>query len=211
MSVIAAALKHMIAAGMPQEAILAAVAEMEAAIQPTRSKGAERQARYEERKRQKASEMTKSVRNDENDAAAPSPNEYISNPLPEPLDSSIELSPLSIFDRISIAERSIAILIALLDAELSALRPEHVVEAWNEMAGRKGLPKAKLTPERRRKLQSRIKQHSVEDFTEAIAAIERSQFLLGENERGWRADLDFLLQPKSFTRLIEGSYDGTAH
>ena len=55
MSVIATALKHMLAAGMDHDAVVAAVAEMEKA-QPQRSKGAERQARYEERKRQKASE-----------------------------------------------------------------------------------------------------------------------------------------------------------
>jgi hypothetical protein len=49
MAVIAAALKHMIAAGMDADAIVAAVAEMESAATPPRSKGAERQARYRER------------------------------------------------------------------------------------------------------------------------------------------------------------------
>ncbi len=97
----------------------------------------------------------------------------------------------------------------LSEAEASspALQPEHVVEAWNDMAGRCGLPKAKLTPPRRRALTSRIRQHTISDFTEAIGAVERSPFLLGENDRAWRADFDFLLQPKSFIRLIEGSYD----
>lgn len=92
------------------------------------------------------------------------------------------------------------------------LKPEHVVEAWNEMAGRTGLPKVKkLNPDRRKQILARIRQNTIEDFTEAISAIERSPFLRGENPRGWRADLDFLLQPKSFTRLIEGSYDGQSH
>lgn len=92
-----------------------------------------------------------------------------------------------------------------------ALLPEHVLEAWNDMAGRLGLSKAKLTPDRRRKLNARIRQHGVEDWTEAISAVERSSFLRGENDRGWRADFDFLLQPASFNKLIEGSYDRSTH
>lgn len=95
-----------------------------------------------------------------------------------------------------------------VDAPSPRLRPEHVVEAWNEMASRCGLPRiAKLTPQRRRQLLARLRQNTIEEFTEAILAIERSPFLRGENDRGWRADFDFLLQPKSFTKLIEGSYD----
>ena len=46
---ISVAVKHMLAAGMPADAIVAAVEEMEACIAPSRSKAAERQARYRER------------------------------------------------------------------------------------------------------------------------------------------------------------------
>ncbi|MBN8831219.1 MAG: hypothetical protein J0G94_11525, partial [Sphingomonadales bacterium] len=61
MTVIATALKHMLAAGMPHEAIIAAVEEMEVglvAAQPekVRSKGALRTERYRERMRHKASQ-----------------------------------------------------------------------------------------------------------------------------------------------------------
>lgn len=88
------------------------------------------------------------------------------------------------------------------------LRPEHVVEAWNALAERNGLARvAKLSPARRRALNCRIRQHTIQDFTEAIGAIERSPFLLGDNKRAWRADFDFFLQPSSFLKLIEGSYD----
>ncbi len=91
---------------------------------------------------------------------------------------------------------------------VNVLRPEHVVEAWNAMAERLGLATVrKLSTERRRKLQIRIREHTIEDFTEAISAIERSPFLRGDGKEGWRADFDFLLQPKSFLKLIEGSYD----
>ena len=88
-----------------------------------------------------------------------------------------------------------------------SLKPQHVVEAWNAMADRTGLPAVKtLTGARQRHLKSRIREYPVDDWTEAIGAIERSPFCRGENPRGWRADFDFLLQPKSFAKLIEGSY-----
>jgi hypothetical protein len=87
------------------------------------------------------------------------------------------------------------------------LRPEHVLEAWNAMADRAGVPKAKLTPERRKKLSTFIRRHPVDDITEAIGAIERSPFLRGENDRSWRADFNWMLEPRNFTKLTEGTYD----
>ena len=85
-----------------------------------------------------------------------------------------------------------------------------IVSEWNAMADRWKLPKiSKLTPERKSRLKARLAEHGVDQFTEAIAAVARSPFCRGENDKGWRADFDFLLQPKSFTKLIEGSYDGT--
>jgi hypothetical protein len=87
------------------------------------------------------------------------------------------------------------------------LCPEHVLEAWNAMADRTGVPKAKLTPERRKKLSTFIRRHPVDDITEAISAIERSAFLRGENDRSWRADFNWMLEPRNFTKLTEGTYD----
>jgi hypothetical protein len=86
--------------------------------------------------------------------------------------------------------------------------PTLVLEAYNLMAAEAGLPKARMTPERRKKLRTFTARHKVEDITEAIWAIPRTPFLCGENPRGWKADFDFLLQPKSFTRILEGSYGG---
>lgn len=86
--------------------------------------------------------------------------------------------------------------------------PTLVLEAFNLMAGEAGLPKARMTPERRKKLTTFTRRHRVEDITEAIWRIPQTPFLCGENDRGWKADFDFLLQPKSFNRILEGSYGG---
>lgn len=87
------------------------------------------------------------------------------------------------------------------------LRPDHVVEAWNETAAQLGLPKvARLTPQRRKRLRTMIAEHPPDDFQAALDAVASSPFCRGENDRGWKADFDFFIQPKSFTKLMEGAY-----
>lgn len=90
--------------------------------------------------------------------------------------------------------------------DVPEVKPEHVLEAYNVVAERVGLSKARMTPERRKRLAGFVKRHPADDITEAIHALETSPFLRGDNDRGWKADFDFLLQPKSFTKLIEGTY-----
>jgi hypothetical protein len=92
-------------------------------------------------------------------------------------------------------------------ADKIELKPEHVVEVWNDLATRHGLSAVKkITPERRKKLQTFIRRHTIDDITEAIAAIPRSPFLLGENQRGWQASFDWFLEPRNLTKLTEGTY-----
>jgi biotin operon repressor len=120
--------------------------------------------------------------------------------LPEP---SLNLPPI---DKANALSPPALKLVEAEEPEVS-LKPEHVVEAWNAMAGRTGLPKVrKLDADRTRKLNARIRQNSIDEFTEAIGAIERSPFLRGEKD--WRgAGFDFLLSPSKFNKLLEGQYD----
>ena len=91
------------------------------------------------------------------------------------------------------------------------LTPQEIVEDWNSLATSCGLPIVrKLTPARVKTVRQRLRQYpDVEDWRRAFAHIRGSPFLLGENKTGWRADFDFLLQAKSFTKLTEEAY-GTA-
>lgn len=85
---------------------------------------------------------------------------------------------------------------------------QSIVDEWNAMAKPLRLPLAsKLTAERRGRLQARIAEHGRDAFTEAIQRIADSPHCRGENDRGWRAGFDFLLQPSSFLKVIEGNYD----
>jgi hypothetical protein len=86
---------------------------------------------------------------------------------------------------------------------------QEVIDAWQERMVPLGFPAIrKVTGQRDRQLRARLREYPLlDDWQRAFSALERSAFLRGENDRGWRADFDFLLQPKSFTKLIEGSYD----
>lgn len=174
MSLNAAAIAVMVDRGLTAADILAVAEALE--IKKDRT-GAERQARYRERKATRNGITRDVTRN-----GVP-PNESILTPSPTPSVISNEITPPS-------------------DP------PTLVLEAFNLMAGEAGLPKARMTPERRKKLTSFTRRHKVEDITEAIWRIPQTPFLCGENDRGWKADFDFLLQPKSFNRILEGSYGG---
>lgn len=83
------------------------------------------------------------------------------------------------------------------------------VEAYNEVAARAGLPKAQvLNDKRRKRLRERLKEcGGLPVWRAALAKIPAIGGLCGENDRGWRADLDFLCQADSFAKLLEGGYD----
>lgn len=83
------------------------------------------------------------------------------------------------------------------------------VEIWNEIADRHKLAKVRiLNKQRETALFLRIKEaKSFQAFAEAMRKVESSPFLLGQNNTGWRASFDFVLQPSSFAKLLEGVYD----
>lgn len=88
------------------------------------------------------------------------------------------------------------------------LTVDDVVGAWNELAADRKLPLVKkVNATRRRQIQARIKEYDPDDWSKAMGAIYNSKFLCGENDRGWKADFDFLLNPNKFVKLVEGSYD----
>jgi hypothetical protein len=85
-------------------------------------------------------------------------------------------------------------------------------EAYNATALRCGLPQAaRMTPDRERRIAARLKDYGIEGWQRALANIEKSSFLTGTNDRGWRASLDFLLQAESFGKVHDGGYGNGRH
>lgn len=82
------------------------------------------------------------------------------------------------------------------------------VAAYNAMAEKAGLPKAQLLTDKRRKsLAHRLQEcGGLDGWRAAMDRVGASTFLTGK-KIDWRADFDFVLQAKSFTKIMEGSYD----
>lgn len=85
---------------------------------------------------------------------------------------------------------------------------QRVVDHYNQAAEKHGWPKVRvLDASRRQTLRLRINAHGEDALIEAIDAMCASPFIRGEGRTGgWRPDFDFLLQPISLRRLLEGFY-----
>lgn len=83
--------------------------------------------------------------------------------------------------------------------------PDEILDAWNEAMG----AKARMTKKRRASIKTRLADSWWRDnWQEALLKARGSPFLTGDNDRGWKADLDFFLKPDTVTKISEGKYDG---
>lgn len=82
-------------------------------------------------------------------------------------------------------------------------------ESYNLTAKDAGWPLAlTLNSTRRAGLAARLVEcGGIDGWRNAMARARASPFLTGDNDRNWMASLDFFLQRKSFTKLIEGAFD----
>ena len=83
-------------------------------------------------------------------------------------------------------------------------KADELLARWNSQMRRSD----RMTDKRRHALRSRLKDAWwAENWREALERATDMPFLHGENERGWRADLDWFLKPDSATRIMEGKYE----
>ena len=85
-------------------------------------------------------------------------------------------------------------------------------EVFNVAADKCGWPRVQsINASRRKKMAQRLKEAGgIEGWQYAISKAKASPFCNGSNNRGWRVNIDFLLQPSSFAKLMEGNYDQRA-
>ncbi len=94
-----------------------------------------------------------------------------------------------------------------------AARPEAVdykklVEFFNaETQGVFGVLRQPLSDRRKAMVRARIGEHGKECFLAMIQTAIRSDFLKGQNPKGWRATFDWLIKPTNFEKVISGNYD----
>ncbi len=70
----------------------------------------------------------------------------------------------------------------------------------------------RLTKSRQKQLRSRWgDEFWRSSWRDALQRAGPSKFLRGENDRGWRIDLEFFLRPDTVTKILEGKYDNRAN
>lgn len=95
-----------------------------------------------------------------------------------------------------------------LNGEESAREtPQALMDLWNELTLRP-LPSCReLTPNRERRALQRLRDRSLADWREIIAKIQASDFCRGMTGGTWVASFDWLLQPDTAVKVLEGKYD----
>lgn len=86
---------------------------------------------------------------------------------------------------------------------------QRIVDAWNTT----GLAQVQIITagtNRYKMLRSRISDYGADKIIQAIDKIKDSDFLKGQNNKGWVATFDWFIKPNNFIKVLEGSYDRPA-
>lgn len=65
-----------------------------------------------------------------------------------------------------------------------------------------------MTDTRKKNVRARIAQYGKSSVMQAFQSVLDSPFLLGDNDRGWTADFDWIFKPANFTKILERRYNG---
>jgi hypothetical protein len=88
----------------------------------------------------------------------------------------------------------------------------NVIEMWNEIIVGEHNKKSfvMLTADRKKKINQRSKDalFTGEDWYRYFTAISNDRFCMGDNDRGWKAKIDWALKPSSIVKILEGGYSG---
>lgn len=79
-----------------------------------------------------------------------------------------------------------------------------VARLWNSLAADAKLPVIeRLSQKRRVALNARAREGLHARWSEFATALQGLPFYLGQNDRGWKADVDWLMRPDSWVGVIE--------
>ena len=65
-----------------------------------------------------------------------------------------------------------------------------------------------LSEARKKAINARLKNYSMEEFKTVFENAEASSFLKGSNDRNWSANFDWLIADKNMAKVLEGNYAG---
>jgi len=83
------------------------------------------------------------------------------------------------------------------------------VQAWNAHAKANGWRGVEsMNSKRARSFKARFKDKYFRDnWVAALSRMDGNPFFSGQNERHWKATVDFFLRPNSVPKILEGNYD----
>ena len=85
---------------------------------------------------------------------------------------------------------------------------ENLVANFNRVTkGVFGVVQLPLSEQRKKCIRARIREHGKETFMEVIHKAAASDFLKGQNQRGFTATFDWLIKPSNFEKVLSGNYD----
>lgn len=83
-----------------------------------------------------------------------------------------------------------------------------LVDFFNsETGGVFGKIRMPLSESRKKMIGARIREYGKEQFAIAVKKAAKSDFMKGQNNRGWTATFDWMIKPTNFQKIIEGNYD----
>lgn len=84
-----------------------------------------------------------------------------------------------------------------------------VIDEWNKLqeVGINPIRDIKPSSKRCQLLKGRIREYGIDDVINAIENVRNSDFLRGENNRGWTITFDWFVKPNNFTKVLEGNYN----
>lgn len=85
---------------------------------------------------------------------------------------------------------------------------DRLVSFFNEETrGVFGTIRPPLSDTRKGMVNARIREHGKKAFFEMVKTACQSDFLKGQNKKGWRATFDWLIKPTNFEKVISGNFN----
>jgi hypothetical protein len=92
-------------------------------------------------------------------------------------------------------------------ADAARPSPQAFADAWNEDTTPPIARCRELTDKRRKQAVARLRERPIDEWRHIFQRINASDFCRGQNDRGWIATFDWVLQPDTAAKVLEGKYD----
>lgn len=85
---------------------------------------------------------------------------------------------------------------------------EEILKLYNDFAKQHGITVSRgLNPKKKSNIRTTYLKHGMKGIHEAFEIIPRCPHLLGRNDRGWKASLEFVFREDKFDSILEGNYE----